>query len=81
MFARTDTSIFQDHVFPTATAVLFLKGRLHFHRPDGTRANFNSGGPSCLISWSKADADALRACGLPGRMLEIPPAIDDSAEE
>ncbi|MGE0854412.1 MAG: hypothetical protein AB7O44_33260 [Hyphomicrobiaceae bacterium] len=73
--------MFQDHVFPSATSILFLKGRLHFHRPDGTPANFNSGGPSCLISWSEADADALRTCGLPGRLLEITPPIAANAVE
>ncbi|MGE3699376.1 MAG: hypothetical protein AB7G08_11320 [Hyphomicrobiaceae bacterium] len=66
---------------PSATAILFLKGRLHFHKPDGTRADHNSGGPSCLISWSQSAADVLRTCGLPGRLPEIPPPIDDTAEE
>lgn len=48
--ARTDTKGFQEHVFPRATAITFLSGRLKFANPDKdgykpTSAPF----PSCLI--------------------------------
>ena len=34
IFARTETEAFHATVWPHASAVLFLKGRLHFHRPE-----------------------------------------------
>lgn len=37
-FARTETSGFFRSVWLKADALLFIEGRLHFHRPDGTRA-------------------------------------------
>lgn len=51
VFARTDTKMFQDHVWPHASGVLFLAGRPHFHHADGTRAKGNCGGPMALISY------------------------------
>ena len=53
IFARTDTAMFFRHVWPRATAVLFLRGRLTFCYPDGTgsKAGHNSGGPSCLVAY------------------------------
>ena len=47
-----------------ADAVLFIKGRPHFHHPSGERAAFNSGAPICLIAYGKHNADVLRASGL-----------------
>ena len=65
-FARTETRMFQQEVWPHASAVLFLAGRPHFHLPDGTRAKGNSGGPICLIAYGSRNAGSLASCGLPG---------------
>ena len=35
VFARTETAVFQDHVWPKAHAVLFLRGRVAFRVPGG----------------------------------------------
>jgi len=53
VFARTETRMFFESVFPFAHSLLFLQGRLTFHRPDGTgtKAAHNSGGPSVLIAY------------------------------
>ena len=72
VFARTETAMFQRHVWPHAAAVLFLAKRPHFHRPDGSRATGNSGGPICLIAYGKNNADALRASSLQGAVLATP---------
>ncbi len=69
IFARTDTVMFHRHVWGVASAILFLQGRLFFHRPDGRRADANAGGPSCLIAYGARDADALALCGLPGYLV------------
>jgi len=71
IFARTETEGFVRCVWGRATAVLFLHGRLHFHYPDGTRAPANSGAPSVLVAYGRADADALRAADLPGTFLDL----------
>lgn len=70
-FARTDTHMFRQHVWPHASAVLFLHGRPKFYRPDGVQAAGNSGGPIVLIAYGQANADALRASGLPGAVLSV----------
>lgn len=62
--ARTETAMFYECVWGVADAVLFIKGRPHFHYVDGRRADFNSGAPICLVAYGAANADALRASGL-----------------
>ena len=62
--ARTETAMFYETVWPRANAVLFVKGRPHFHTVDGARAPFNSGAPICLIAYGRANVDALVASGL-----------------
>lgn len=77
IFARTDTDYFHRYVFEGATAALFIRKRLNFHRLDGTRAQKNAGAPSVLIAYGMADTDRLAACGIPGgfQPLNIPRAV------
>ena len=69
LFARTETLIWQDHIWPHAHAFLFLRGRLAFHYSDGRRASANAGAPSVLISYSEADTQALKESGLDGALV------------
>lgn len=69
IFARTETAMFFDAVWGVADAILFLEGRLHFHYPDGRRAEANAGGPSCLIAYGERDAQFLACSGLPGALV------------
>lgn len=62
--ARTETAMFYECVWGHASAVLFLKGRPHFHYVDGRRAPFNSGAPISLIAYGSGNIDSLRASGL-----------------
>lgn len=62
--ARTETAMFYECVWRVADAVLFIKGRPHFHYVDGRRADFNSGAPICLVAYGAANRDALMASGL-----------------
>ena len=71
LFARTETAMFHKHVWNKADALLFLKGRLHFHRPDGTRASGNAGGPSVLIAYGTQNAAALKDSGLDGAFVPL----------
>lgn len=69
IFARTETKMFFDHIWPCADSILFLKGRLYFHYPDGTRAPHNSGGPSCLIAYGWYDTEQLKSSGIEGKHI------------
>ena len=71
IFARTETKGFISEVWFKAAALLFLHGRLHFHRPDGTRAPANSGAPSVLVAYGDQDADLLASCSLPGTFIDM----------
>lgn len=59
IFARTETEMFFEHVWSKADALLFFKGRLHFHHVDGSRANANAGAPSVLIAYGTENVKAL----------------------
>jgi len=72
VFARTETEMFFRYVWGRADAVLFLRGRLHFHHVDGTRAAANAGAPSCLVAFGRENATALQSCGLSGQFVRIP---------
>ena len=61
VFARTETKAFHKHVWPKASALLFLKGRLTFHHADGSAANSSAGAPSVLIAYGERNAACLRA--------------------
>jgi len=73
IFARTETKAFFETVWnsQTASAILFLDGRLHFHKPDGRRAKANSGAPSCLIAYGRDDAEILHDSQIAGRFLPL----------
>jgi hypothetical protein len=73
VFARTDTATFFEHVWPVASAALFLRGRLTFHRPSGEPApnGHNSGGPSVLLGFGSEASRRLRACRDLGALVTI----------
>lgn len=71
VFARTETRGFIDQVWAKATAVKFLHGRLHFHYPDGRRADMNAGAPSVLVAYGTSNARILQASTIPGTYLPI----------
>lgn len=71
VFARTETEWFRPRVWEAAAAILFIEGRLFFHRPDGTRAKSNSGAPSVLIAYGSADVDLLRRSGIRGKFFML----------
>lgn len=73
IFARTDTALFHEWVWPHATAILFLRGRVTFLDGEGVAASANSGAPSVLIAYGDDDAhrlwDAAEKGGLQGKFL------------
>jgi hypothetical protein len=71
IFARTETDAFHEFVWGKADALLFLRGRLHFHYPDGTRAKANAGAPNVLAAYGEDDARRLAASELPGMFVML----------
>jgi hypothetical protein len=63
--ARTEAEWFEP-VWVHADAILFLADRLYFHRPDGSRADANSGAPACLVAFSKYDTERLMSSRISG---------------
>lgn len=74
--ARTDTAWFQP-IWDHATALLFLRGRVVFRKPDGTPQTTadgkvaNSGAPVVLAAFGESDAGVLRSCGLRGHFVNL----------
>lgn len=62
--ARTETAMFYECIWDVADAILFMKGRPHFHYVDGRRAAANSGAPICLVAYGFNNERALRDCAL-----------------
>jgi hypothetical protein len=71
IFARTETAMFFEHVWLRADALLFIKGRLHFHFVDGRRAEANGGAPSVLIAYGHRNVEALKQCGIAGAFVDL----------
>jgi hypothetical protein len=71
LFARTETTMYFDHVWYDAHSVLFIKGRLHFHYVDGTKAKANSGAPSVLIAYGENNSEILKNCGIAGKYIKL----------
>lgn len=69
IFARTETKNFFEYIWPKATAILFLKGRIKFYNVDGTLGNNSAGAPSCLIAYGYNNAIALRCSDLIGKYI------------
>jgi hypothetical protein len=66
IFARTETDYWHEGIWPFASAILFIRNRLNFYLPDGTRAKGNAGGPSALIAYGSRDAEILAKSGIRG---------------
>ncbi len=69
IFARTETAMFFEQVWEKADALLFLKGRLFFYRPDGVQAKHNAGAPSVVLAYGQNNVKALKNSGLEGSLV------------
>lgn len=60
LFARTETEAWHEWVWPHATSMLFLKGRLAFHHVDGRPSRTaHAGAPSVLVAYGWQNDDKL----------------------
>lgn len=71
IFARTETDPFHRFVWQAASGLLFLRGRLNFHRADGTRAEANGGAPSVLIAYGAEDCEILADAPIDGAFVPL----------
>ena len=71
IFARTETKMFHEQVWGKATALFFFRGRLWFHRPDGSKGRSNAGAPSVLVAYGRSDAERLRKTGFSGVFVNL----------
>lgn len=71
IFARTETVTWQEYIWPFASAVLFLRGRLAFCHVDGHRAQTSAGAPSALISYGESDREVLRCTKIAGFFIAL----------
>lgn len=69
-FNRCDNRLFQNDIFPNATGILFMRGRIKFYRPDGTQGD-SSGCGSVLISFGYNNATILEQSGIPGKFIKL----------
>jgi len=58
IFARLETKVWQEYIFPTADGFLFPKRRISFYRPDGTKGS-SAGAPSVFVSFGNEARSAL----------------------
>jgi DNA N-6-adenine-methyltransferase (Dam) len=65
------TKLWQEVVFPEATAIHFYRHRIKFLRRDGRHDDMVSPQASAIVAFGREDADRLVASGLPGVVLEL----------
>ena len=68
LYNRCDSKMFQDIIFRKASAMKFLRQRIRFYRPDGTRG----GSPGCgsiLIAFGRDNAKKIRDCPIEGKFV------------
>ena len=70
LYNRCDSRMFQDVIFKKATAILFMRHRIRFYKPDGTIG----GSPGCgslLIAFGENNADILKNCDIEGKFIYL----------
>lgn len=70
IYARTETRQFFDHIWYDAHAVLFVKGRIKFHTPDGAEGG-PANAPSVLVAYGSNNADALLKSNIVGKYIRL----------
>jgi hypothetical protein len=70
IFARTETRMWHEHIWPKASGLLFLRGRLRFcyvtGKPAGTAA-----APSVLVAYGERDAAVLAEEPIVGKYVAL----------
>lgn len=72
VFNRMDTALWHDVIFPSASAIRILRGRLKFINDAGIEGD-SAGCGSVLVAWDEYNATVLRDCQIPGKFLRLNP--------
>lgn len=70
LYNRCDSRMFHEVIFKKATAMKFLKHRIRFFRPDGSRGR-NPGCGSILVAFGEYNAGVIKDCGLEGKYVRL----------
>ena len=71
IFNRMDTKLWHDIIFPSATSMLIIKGRITFESPDGVKPNGGAGCGSILVAYGQDNAEVLRDCSIEGKFINL----------
>lgn len=81
IFARVETSLWHDWIWPNADSVLFLRSRITFLHENLEVAKANAGAPSALVAFGAQNTEALRRSGITGYLVENPELIRRRRED
>ena len=70
LYARCDNRMFFEEIFNRATSIKFLRDRIYFFRPDGTKGD-RPGCGSVLVAYGNECDELLRNCNLPGKYISL----------
>lgn len=70
VFARTETIMFFESIWPKADAIFFIKGRLAFYDVQGKKGG-SAGAPSVLIAYGKDNAEKLKNIQIQGCFIDL----------
>lgn len=68
--SRTDVRWFSSFIWDAADAVLFLRGRIYFRRPDGSSRG-NAGHGSVLAAYGEVAVKRLRSASALGKYIQL----------
>ncbi len=68
LFNRCDSKMFQDVIFEKASSMLFMRKRIRFYHPDGTRGN-SPGCGSILIAFGLENSEILKNSDIQGKFV------------
>jgi hypothetical protein len=70
IFARTETKMWHEHIWPKADAILFIKGRLKFMNLL-CEVGGSAGAPSCIVAYGQNNVEALERSGIKGKIVYL----------
>ena len=68
LFNRCDSKMFRDVIFEKASSMLFMRKRIRFYHPDGTRGN-SPGCGSILIAFGLENSEILKNSNVEGKFV------------
>lgn len=80
LFARTETEAWFSHIWNSATAILFIHGRLYFYDSFGRKAKANSGAPSALVAYGMEASKRLTSSNISGKLIPLKAALTNNQQ-